>query len=111
MNHRVLLLDGAEEDLREIRRYVRRHFSQKTWLAAYAKIKRAIHNLEQFPQSGHTPAELPATHFLEIIAAKNRVIYEVIGATVYVHLICDHRQDFKSRLARRPLRPIARRQT
>lgn len=109
MSHQVLLLEGAEEDLREIRRYVRRHFSQKTWRAAYAKIKRAIHNLEQCPRSGHTPAELPATHFLEIIAAKNRVIYEVIGATVYVHLVCDPRQDFKSKLARRPLRPLVRR--
>ncbi|MFY3130895.1 type II toxin-antitoxin system RelE/ParE family toxin [Achromobacter ruhlandii] len=109
MNHQVLLLDGAEEDLREIRRYIRKHFSQKTWLTAYSKIKRAIQNLEQFPQSGHTPAELPATHFQEIIAAKNRVIYEAIGTTVYVHLICDYRQDFKSKLARRPLRHLGKR--
>ena len=52
--------------------------------------------------------ELPAAHFPEIIAAKNRVIYEVIGSTVYIHFICDSRQDFQSKLARRAIRSISR---
>jgi plasmid stabilization system protein ParE len=104
MKCKVVLLHSAAEDLKEIRRYIRRHFSQAVWCDAYAKIKEAIQNLEQFPYCGHIPAELPATHFLEIIAAKNRVIYEVIGDTVYIHIICDTRQDFKTKLARRPIR-------
>ncbi len=52
--------------------------------------------------------ELPATHFLEIIAAKNRVIYEVIGSTVYIQLICDSRQDFPSKIGKKGYRSIAR---
>ena len=65
------------------------------------RIKKAIVNLERFPGAGHAPPE-PVTHFLEIIAAKNRVIYEVVGDIVYIHIICDCRQDFKTKLARRP---------
>ncbi|MFJ1299323.1 type II toxin-antitoxin system RelE/ParE family toxin [Pseudomonadota bacterium AL_CKDN230030165-1A_HGKHYDSX7] len=104
MKHKVVFLQSAADDLHEIRRYIRKHFSQAVWLDCYAKIRKAILNLEQFPQSGHAPSELPATHFLEIVAAKNRVIYEVLGDTVYIHIICDSRQDFKTKLARRPIR-------
>ncbi|OZI52114.1 type II toxin-antitoxin system RelE/ParE family toxin [Bordetella genomosp. 5] len=106
MKRKVVFLQSAADDLHEIRRHVRKHVSQPVWLDAYAKIKQAILHLESFPQVGHAPAELPATHFLEIIAAKNRVIYEVAGDTVYIHIICDSRQDFKTRLTRRPIRTL-----
>ena len=104
MKHKVVFLQSAADDLNEIRRYIRKHFSHAVWLDCYTKIKKAILNLEQFPQAGHAPPELPATHFLETIAAKNRVIYEVTGDIVYIHIICDSRQDFKTKLARRPIR-------
>jgi plasmid stabilization system protein ParE len=106
MTFQVVLLHTATEDLKEIRRYIRRHFSQDVWLKSYAKIKLSITNLEKFPYSGHALEELPFTHFLEIIAVKNRIIYEVINRTVYIHLICDERQDFKTKLARRSIRPL-----
>ncbi|SIT28756.1 type II toxin-antitoxin system RelE/ParE family toxin [Achromobacter sp. MFA1 R4] len=106
MSRTVVFLQSAADDLHEIRHYVRKHFSHAVWLDSYAKIKTAILNLEQFPQAGHPLPELPATHFLQIIAVKNRVIYEVVGDKVYVHLICDSRQDFKIKLARRPLRTL-----
>ncbi|NSX04750.1 type II toxin-antitoxin system RelE/ParE family toxin [Cupriavidus gilardii] len=106
MKHRVVFLQTAVDDLKEIRRYVRKHFSQAVWLDSYGKIKKAILGLERTPYRGHTPDELPATHFLEIIAVKNRVIYEVLGDTVYIHLICDCRQDFQTKLARRPIRAL-----
>jgi len=104
VKYKIVFLRSAEDDLLEIRRDIRRHFSQRTWLNAYAKIRRALENLEAFPLSGHAPPELPATHFLEILAANNRVIYEVIGTTVYVHILCDARQDFTTKLSRRPIR-------
>lgn len=106
MSHNIIFLQSAAEDLMEIRRYIRRHFSERTWAQAYRKIKNSIQYLEQFPYSGHPPAELPAGHFLEIIAVKNRVIYQVVGTTVYIHLVCDSRQDFTALLQRRPLRPL-----
>jgi plasmid stabilization system protein ParE len=106
VSRRVVFLQSAVDDLHEIRRYVRKHFSQAVWLDSYAKIKKAILNLERFPPAGHAPPELPATHFLEIVAVKNRVIYEVVGDTVYIHIIAGSRQDFKTKLARRPIRTL-----
>lgn len=106
MTHQIVFLQSAVDDLKEIRRYIRKRFSQQAWLDAYAKIRQATATLAEFPNSGHHPAELPATHFLEVIVAKNRIIYEVIGQTIYIHIICDTRQDFKSKLARRPIRTL-----
>jgi plasmid stabilization system protein ParE len=106
MSHNVVLLQSAVDDLKDIRRFVRQHFSDAVWRESYAKIRKAILHLEQCPDAGHAPPELPATHFLEVIAVKNRVIYEVNGNTVYIHIICDCRQDFKTKLARRPVRRV-----
>ena len=46
----------------------------------------------------------PATHFLEVVAVKNRVIYEVIEDKIYIHIICGARQDVQTKLSRRPVR-------
>lgn len=32
--------------------------------------------------------------------------YEVLGDTVHIHIICGSRQDFKTKLARRPVRTL-----
>jgi len=106
MSHKVVFLQTGVDDLHEIRRYIRKHFTQTTWLNAYSKIKQAILNLEPFPYAGHALPELPVTHFLEIVAVKNRVIYEVIEDKVYIHIICGARQDFKTKLTRRPVRAL-----
>ncbi|AVJ28899.1 type II toxin-antitoxin system RelE/ParE family toxin [Achromobacter spanius] len=106
MSRTVVFLQTAADDLLEIRRYIRKNFSQQVWLDSYARINKAILNLEQFPHAGHPLPELPATHFMQILAVKNRVIYEVVADKVYIHLICDSRQDFKIKLARRPLRTL-----
>ena len=101
MTHRVVFLQSAADDLFEIRRYVIKHFS--VHLAG-----RLREDQEGDRESGTLSRRRPcaaraARHsLLEIIAAKNRVIYEVVGDIVYIHIICDCRQDFKTKLARRP---------
>ena len=105
MTHRVVFLQSAADDLFEIRRYVIKHFSVHL-AGRLREDQEGDRESERFPGAGHAPPELPVTHFLEIIAAKNRVIYEVVGDIVYIHIICDCRQDFKTKLARRPLRAL-----
>ena len=105
MTHRVVFLQSAADDLFEIRRYVIKHFSPSTWLDAYA-------NQEGDRESGTLSRRRPcaaraARHSLSRDHRRqNRVIYEVVGDIVYIHIICDCRQDFKTKLARRPLRAL-----
>lgn len=109
MGFRVVILDSAEQDLKELRAYVLKNFSMETWITAYAEIKEAIHNLENFPQAGSIPEEiekLNLTQYRQILSGMNRVIYEVRQDVIYVHIVVDARRDMNSLLTRRLLRAI-----
>lgn len=107
MGFRVVILESAEQDLKEIRSYILKNFSADTWRTTYAKIKEAIRNLQNFPQAGCIPEEiekLNLTQYRQVLSGMNRVIYEVRQDTVYVHVIVDVRRDMESLLTRRLLR-------
>ena len=109
MGFRVVILDSAEQDLKELRAYVLKNFSMETWITAYFKIKEAIRNLENFPQAGSIPEEiekLNLTQYRQILSGMNRVIYEVRQDVIYVHIVVDARRDMNSLLTRRLLRAI-----
>ncbi|MGB6009498.1 hypothetical protein [Castellaniella sp.] len=54
----------------------------------------------------HTPpelAELGLSQYRQTLSGMNRVIYEVQGDVLYVHIVCDTRKDLRSLLATRLL--------
>lgn len=107
MNYRVVILQSAEQDLRELRAYLLKHFGRETWLESYAGIKAVIGNLKTFPHAGSTPdalEQINLAQFRQILSGQNRIIYEVRQKTVYVHVVVDARRDMKSFLTRRLLR-------
>lgn len=81
---------------------------------AMALLQLLAHGRKEIEEGRITPAadvfaqieamDNPATHFLEIVPVKNRVIYEVIEDKIYIHIICGARQDFQTKLSRRPVR-------
>jgi toxin ParE1/3/4 len=91
---KVVILEAAEVDLQELRRYI-------------VKIKESIRNLAAFPYLGAIPPELEALHltqYRQLLSGKNRIIYEVRGETVYVHIVVDMRRDMTSLLLQRLVR-------
>ena len=104
---RVVILDSAEQDIKDLKIYVVRNFSDKTWQSTYKKIKEAINNLQQFPQVGGIPDEiekLNLTQYRQILSGVNRIIYEVRQDTIYVHIVVDARREMSALLTRRLLR-------
>jgi plasmid stabilization system protein ParE len=104
---RVVLLAGAEQDLKELRSYLVKNISRLTWQKTYDQIKVSIGNLATHPYMGVIPDELEAlqlAQYRQILASKNRVIYEVRQDTVFIHVIMDTRRDMMSFLMARLVR-------
>lgn len=104
---RVVFLAGAEEDLKEIRRYVLRKFGKPAWLDTSRKIQASVRIIQTFPESGSAPEELAGlgpARFRQLIPGQNRLIDEVGEGIAYIHVVCDTRRDLRSVLARRVLR-------
>jgi toxin ParE1/3/4 len=107
MSLKVVILESAEHDLKELRSYIVRNFSLKTWQNTYDRIKEAIRNLKTFPFTGSIPEEiekLNPSQYRQVISGMNRIIYEVRQDTLYIHIIVDGRRDLTSLLTRRLLR-------
>ena len=107
MSYEVVILKSAEQDLKDLRLYLINHFGKTVWQDSYNKIKSAINNLIAFPYAGSIPSELESlemAQYRQIITGINRIIYEVRGQRVYIHLIADSRRDMKSLLIKRILR-------
>jgi plasmid stabilization system protein ParE len=104
---KVVILESAEADLLELRRYIVKNFSASTWQATYGKLKESIRKLAAFPYLGAIPPELEAVHltqYRQLLSGMNRFIYEVRQDTVYIHIVVDTRRDMKSLLMRRLVR-------
>lgn len=101
---RVVILDSAEQDLKDLRSYIVKNFSQSTWLKTYNKLKESIRNLAMFPLLGAVPQELESLNlnqYRQTISGMNRVIYEPRPDAVYIYMIVDTRRDLKTLLMRR----------
>ncbi len=107
MSLKIVILESAEHDLKELRNYIVKNFSLKTWQNTYDKIKEVIRNLKTFPYTGSIPEEiekLNLSQYRQVISGMNRIIYEVRQDTLYIHIIVDGRRDLTSLLTRRLLR-------
>ena len=106
MSFKVVILQSAETDLKELRTYLIKQFSNQTWQSTYASLKGAVRNLGAQPYSGSIPEEiekLNLSQYRQIISGMNRVIYEIREQTVFVHIIADTRKSLPTLLMKRLL--------
>ncbi len=104
---KIYFLAEAEEDLRELRRYLIRGFGESSWNDSYRKIKTAIRNLQTAPESGSIPEELtdlPLGRYCQLMSGKNRILYEIRNDALYIHVVCDGRRDMRTLLSHRLMR-------
>lgn len=106
MKVKVVILQSAKTDIQELRTYILKNFGKLVWQASYGKIKESVALLESFPESGMIPDELERhqlRQFRQLISGMNRIIYEIHGDRVFIHIVCDVRLDLKALLLRRLL--------
>jgi plasmid stabilization system protein ParE len=106
MNLKVVILQSAEADLKELRAYLIKEFSNPTWQTTYGSLKNAIRHLGTQPYSGSIPEEiekLNLSQYRQVLSGMNRIIYEVREKTVFVHIIADTRKNLPALLMKRLL--------
>ena len=107
MAFRVLLLEGAERDLLDIRRFVTTRDSPQAADRLLNELEAACARLGALPSRGNVPKELRAlgiADYREIQWRAYRIIYRTSGSDVFVYCVLDGRRDMQSLLQRRLLR-------
>jgi toxin ParE1/3/4 len=103
----VYLLENAEQDVNDICVYVKRNDSEEKAERLFLDIEQAILSLQTSPLRGHYPPELERVGILdyrEIFFKPYRILYEVVGESVFIHCVLDGRRDLRDILQRRLLR-------
>jgi toxin ParE1/3/4 len=106
MPFEVFLTADAATDLEELYHYIALHDVLGKAEQVLTKIEKTFSSLSESPQRGAYPKELLALgihDYREIFFKPYRLIYRVIGHSVYVLLIVDGRRDMQALLQRRLL--------
>ena len=109
MKFKVVILESAQNDLKELKCYIAKNFSPEVWQTIYKALMVAIQSLKTFPQAGVIPDELASLHlnqYRQVVVGMNRIIYELRHDGIYIHMFADTRRDMKSYLVRRLLRIV-----
>ncbi|HEY4038958.1 MAG TPA: type II toxin-antitoxin system RelE/ParE family toxin [Burkholderiaceae bacterium] len=104
--YEVLLTAGAEQDVESIYDYIAEFDSPANAHHVLDRLIKAVDTLSTFPERGSHPKELLALgikDYRQTFFKPYRLIYRVVGRSVYVYLIADGRRDMQSLLARRLL--------
>ncbi len=106
MRYEVLITEKAELDLESIHDYIAESDSPSSAHRVLDALLKAVDKLATFPERGSRPRELLALgygEYRQIAFRPWRVIYQIKGRRVYIHLIADGRRDMQSLLAQRLL--------
>ena len=106
MSFAVILTADAARDLEDIYHYIAIHDTPGKAEHVLDRMEKTFGSLSEFPERGAYPKELLALgirDYREVLFKPYRVIYRVMGETVYVFLIADGRRDMQTLLQRRLL--------
>lgn len=106
-SYRVLLVKEAEQDLAEIIAWIAANDSPGHADHVLAQLLDLCDRLESHPARGHVPPELGAIgvkDYREVHFKPYRLIYQIVGRKVVIHVIVDGRRSLRNLLERRLLR-------
>lgn len=97
----------AAADLRDLQRRLARAAGAQVARDVLGRLRDAALALDKLPHRGNVPPELVEIadlRYRELHVRPYRIIYEVTGEAVLIHLVADGRRDFRTLLEQRLLR-------
>jgi toxin ParE1/3/4 len=104
MKYRVVITDAANADLEDIYEWIRDHDSPAKADYVLDRLFQEAESIAALPNRGSHPRELPAgtdADYRQVFFKPYRVIYEVDGTDIIVHLVADGRRNLQSLLLQR----------
>jgi len=104
VSRRIVILDGAKEELQDIKKYVKRDFGDSVWNTVSAEYKGAFQRIQENPGIGSCIDELkelgiPNVRY--VLVRKTRVVYEFDDSLIIIHMFIGTRRDFRAHLLKR----------
>ena len=104
MTRKIVVLDSAKEEFRDIKKYVKKEFGESVWNTVNAEYKDAIKRIKQDPHIGsHVDElkELGITNVKFTLVRQTRVVYEFDDGLVLIHMFISTKRDFRTHLFKR----------
>jgi toxin ParE1/3/4 len=106
MSRKVIILDVAKPDFREIKTYVLSQFGNGVWNEVLEEFKTTINNIGLYPEAGAEIEELKELiqeNFRIRLVRQTRIVYEYDDKKVLVHMFIHTMRDFRAHLLKRLL--------
>lgn len=104
MSRRVIILNVAKPDFREIKAYVKSHFGDAVWNDVNDEFKSTIDSIGLNPEAGKEIEELKELgqeNFRIRLVRQTRIVYEYDNKEVLVHMFIHTKRDFRAHLMKR----------
>ena len=104
MNRKVIILNVAKPDFRDIKTYVKAQFGDAVWNDVNEEFKTAINNIALNPEAGKEVEELKELgqgNFRTRLVRQIKIVYEYDDKEVLVHMFIHTKRDFRDHLMRR----------
>ena len=104
MSRKVLILNVAKPDFREIKTHVKSQFGEAVWKDVNEEFKTTVNNIGLNPEDGKEIEELKELgqeNFKQRLVRQTRIVYEYDDKEVLVHMFIHTKRDFRTHLMKR----------
>jgi plasmid stabilization system protein ParE len=104
MTRKVIILNVAKPDFREIKTHVKSQFGDAVWNEVNQEFKVALNNIALNSEAGKEVEELKdlgIENFRIRLVRQTRIVYEYDEQEVVVHMFVHTKRDFRAHLMRR----------
>jgi len=101
---RVVILDSAKVEFKDIQKHVKTEFGGPVWNAVNAEYKNSFKLIKNNPEIGSYIEELKELGIANVrytLVRQTRVVYEFDESLVLIHMLIHTRRDFRTHLFKR----------
>ncbi len=104
MNRKVIILNVAKSDFKEIKNYVRDQFGENVWKEVNQELQNTIRNIGLNAEAGKRVeelGELGQDNFRTRLVRQTKIVYEYDEKEVLIHMFIHAKRDFRTHLLKR----------